>query len=85
MFLKPELIETFYESAMCSYNNINDIDEDDYPMWNSLNPVMQLNIESAIYKACENLIVDIYGGGFYNISALNERITEQITPLIAGI
>jgi len=85
MLLKPEMIQTFYEGAMENYNDVNGIDYEDYPAWKSLNPVMQLNIEAAIYKACEILIVDIYGGGMYNDSDLSEYINKQIAPLIDGI
>ena len=85
MYLKPELIKHFYACNMEHYNYIHEIDEDDYPAWNSLNPIMQLNIESAIYKACENLIVGIYGGGNFNDTDLLEYIAEELTPLIDGI
>ena len=85
MHLKPELIKHFYECSMEQYNGINFLEEDNYPTWNSLNPILQLNIESAIYKACENLIVGIHAGGYYNDTDLSDYILEELAPLFVGI
>jgi len=80
MALSTDLIKALYAGAYGAYNEIRDLEYDEFPSFNSLSRIQQADVEVTIQAACDTLIVDIYGGGFYNDTHLHKYTTEALTP-----